>query len=59
VQSLQVVLLRRSKTADGFPFSWKSGRAADITAMTDFDPSATSARSFCCEARRRSGATVW
>jgi hypothetical protein len=38
VQSLQVVLLRRSKTADGFPFSWKSGRAADITAMTDFDP---------------------
>jgi hypothetical protein len=37
--------------------SWeKSGRAADITAMTEFDP--TSARNFCCDAQRRSGATV-
>jgi hypothetical protein len=24
-----------------------------------FDPSATSARNFCCDAQRRSGATVW
>jgi hypothetical protein len=27
-----------------FHFSWKSGRAADITAMTDFDPNVWSGR---------------
>jgi hypothetical protein len=27
--------------------------------MTESDPSATSARNFCCDAQRRSGATVW
>src|SRR5262249_53644331 len=35
-----------------FRFRGKSGRAADITAMTEFDPSATSSRNFCCDAQR-------
>src|SRR5262249_59745438 len=34
-----------------FRFRCKSGRAAGITAMTGFDPSATSARNFCCDAQ--------
>src|SRR5947207_4069420 len=32
---------------------WKSGHAADITAKTGLDLSATSVRNFCCDAQRR------
>jgi len=46
-----------SKTADRIPLSVKSGRAADITAKTGYDPLPTSATHSGCAAasRRRSG----
>jgi len=39
-------------------FRGKNGHAADITAMIGFDPSATLARNFGCDAQRRSCANV-
>ena len=35
-----------------FRFRWKSSLAADITSMTEFDPSEASAARICCDAQR-------
>jgi hypothetical protein len=42
-----IALLRHSKIADGLPLSEKSGRAADITAMTEIDANRQSDHSPC------------
>jgi hypothetical protein len=40
--------------------SWESNGLKAYVAFGPFmTPSATSARNFCCDAQRRSGATVW
>jgi hypothetical protein len=41
-----------------FRFGWKSGRATDISAMTEFDPIRDISAQFCCDAQPRTCATV-
>jgi hypothetical protein len=40
-------------------FRGKSGRAADITGTTEFDPTLPFHNHFCCDAQQRCHATVW
>jgi hypothetical protein len=42
-----------------FHFSWKSGRAADITATTDFDPKRKARGRFCCESQPEFWLMCW
>jgi hypothetical protein len=44
---------------DFFRFRWKSGLAADITSMTEFEPSLPFDDQFCCDAQRGIPAMMW
>jgi hypothetical protein len=43
----------------GSPLSGTNRTLSRHRRMTESDPSATSARNFCCDAQRRSSATAW
>jgi hypothetical protein len=51
--------LSTSWQADYPIFRGKSGRAADITGMTESDPTLPFRDQFCCYAEHRSHPTLW